>query len=367
MVTRRIAFVRRESSSFLTRRKTHFRILSSIPSPPYVPSGRNVTKLFEPIYKDCSLLRVRSFSNSNGCDESKSETIVNNETFTTHNDDQHDDYTRLLTMATARQLKGDVGEAIALANKALANLRLLSPLSSRIVRDDIHSVDEEIADTLLFLGKLHQLHGSLEEAISLFEESREIYKQQQHNNGESENTPENTPKFALQTRRKELVALSHLATAKGRLQHEENEYNDNDAATIEADFQEALEGLEEVAGWEDGMTNHTAHEWSLYCSRTKNDPEKALNILSRMKQNLTNAFGSDDRRVLQLNGILAELWQKIGEKDMGDKAKSCIVETSTEENAISLLEEALDTLPPNSPEALRVFMQLEELKERQER
>ena len=34
-----------------------------------------------------------------------------------------------------------------------------------------------------------------------------------------------------------------------------------------------------------------------------------------------------------------------------------------EKNAMSLLEEALDRMPPNSPEARRIFMQLEEWKE----
>ncbi len=306
------------------------------------------------------------------------------------NENLDNGYKHLLTRATARQLRGDVTEAIALSNNALENLKLLQKNQTNESHSPQVLLVEEIADTLLFLGKLHQLQGSFADAIDLFAESRAIYKQQQDKSGES--PTENTSKFETvkkKRRRKELVALSHLATARGKLRHLENAsestadtFRDQDICSIEADFKEALEGLENDWGWSDGMTNHTAHEWSLYCSRTMNDPEKALSILSTMKENLCNVFGSDDRRVLQLNGEMAELWQRISTADgeTTDQNKSAdnssitnidgppqsIMPQSAGENAISLLEEALDKLPPNSPEALRVFMQLEELKERQE-
>jgi len=327
---------------------------------------------------------LRTFSND--LKNSKSDPLLENES-------PDNGYKHLLTRATARQLKGDVTEAIALSNKALDSLRFLQENQNHDSGLSQDSLKEEIADTLLFLGKLHQLQGSFAEAIDLFAESRAMYKeqQQQEKSGESPTNTrskiETTPTFEKEARRKELVALSHLATARGRLRHIENASSRNadivDTSSIEADFKEALEGLEKDWGWSDGMTNHTAHEWSLYCSRTMNDPKKAQAILSRMKENLSNIFGSDDRRVLQLNGEMAELWQRMSiaiEGTMDQKKnidnsditnvegqpQSITTMESAGENAILLLEEALDKLPPNSPEARRLFMQLEELKEAQE-
>ena len=283
--------------------------------------------------------------------------------------DREEDFSHLLTKATARQLKGDIEEAIVLASKALA-------IQKKLASNELRGA-EEIADTLLFLGKLHQLNASIDNAVEAFAESRDLYKHQLEVNHKD------SPSVSNRLHRKELVALSHLASAKGRLL-QQGESRQGSFSTIEAEFQEALEGLSELSGWEDGMTNHTAHEWALYYKNVKNDPQKALGILSNMKEELSQVFGGDDERVLQLNGEMAQLWRMISmtkETDTIERNNSVpmdVIVTSSsspssspdkamaEKNAMALLEEALDALPPNSPEARRIFMQLEEWKESQE-
>ena len=82
-------------------------------------------------------------------------------------------YSHLLTKATALQLKGDIDEALVLANRALSIQKNFSTNGTG------NEQNEEIADTLLFLGKLNLLNGSIENAVELFSESRDLIKQQQ--------------------------------------------------------------------------------------------------------------------------------------------------------------------------------------------
>ncbi len=294
--------------------------------------------------------------------------------------DPEENFSHLLTKATARQLKGDIDEAILLASKALSMQKKLS--ASRL--NNAKKVDnEEIADTVLFLGKLHQLNGSIDNAVELFAESRYLCKQEQVYQQQLAENHDDSLSTLNRLLRKEFVALSHLASAKARLLHQ-GEFHQGSFAAVEAEFQEALEGLSEIAGWQDGITNHTAHEWALYCKNVKNDPEKAIRILSNMKEELSKVFGGDDERVLQLNGEMAQLWRIVSmskelgktEKNSADPLDVIVTASSSstslpdkalaEKNAMALLEEALDALPPNSPEARRLFMQLEEWKESQE-
>lgn len=295
-------------------------------------------------------------------------------------------YSHLLTKATASQLKGDIEKALGLANKALSIQKKLSTNGARNVQD------EEIADTLLFLGKLNLLDGSIENAVELFSESRDLIKRQQQQYHPQISATHNDHPLRLGEKRqdvlngllrKEYVALSHLASAKGRLLQNGTPH-EGSVSSIEADFQEALEGLAEICGWEDGMTNHTAHEWALYCKHIMNDPEKAIQILSNMKEELSKVFGYENERVLQLNGEMAQLWRMLSEAKEKDDIDACkhtrsidnvVVSSSSsislpdndkalaEEKAMALLEEALEGLPPNSPEARRIFMQLEEWRE----
>jgi len=211
-----------------------------------------------------------------------------------------------------------------------------------------------------------------------------------------------------QAKKKELAALSHMASARSRWLAEGADNPIDVDVDVDELFREALEGLEDICGWQDGMTNHTAHEWSLHARRGNNtnnnttsnsNPRKALSILTNMKQKLAGVFGPNDHRVLQLNGELAELWHlvsalpasngtddttncnsnstdernKRGGEDLDTSAAATSTTTTTapttstaEENAMALLEEALDNLPHNSPEARRIFMQLEEWKDQQQ-
>mmetsp|Transcript_30286 Transcript_30286/g.69405 ORF Transcript_30286/g.69405 Transcript_30286/m.69405 type:complete len:255 (-) Transcript_30286:158-922(-) len=214
----------------------------------------------------------------------------------------------LLTLATAKQLKGDIPQAIDLANRALAK--------QRVEGDPLI-----LADTTLFLGKLFQLEERYSEAESSFDESRR--SSLQSSLGASS--------------RNEYVAQSHLATAQKHLQR----YDE-----AEKNFEEALRGLEKVVGWGDGFTNHTGFEFArLY--RETGRQEEAKNILLKMQRELVAIFGVEDARVLQLNAELAEIYVVMGDRSA----------------AISLLEEVVDRLSPKIPEARRAFFRLEELKE----
>jgi hypothetical protein len=372
--------------------------------------------------------------------------------------------------ATAQQLKGNVGEAIALTSRAISimkqrqNRNTATATSANATEHDtetepsssstttatttalVVASSEDIADALLFLGKLYQLQGGFGNAFESFSEARHLYQQivvvqefQPQTEQHTEQQPLQPHQQQLQQRhskKKELTALSHMASARSRwlaegdgdvndIDNTIDNDNDNDVdVDVDELFHEALEGLEEICGWKDGMTNHTAHEWSLHARRgstnynsnssaiqnntkTTADPRKALSILTNMKQKLAGVFGPNDHRVLQLNGELAELWHLVsalpsslnGTNDTTATATSTTTHTTTtstscstssststsnherhksggrddldttttaEENAMVLLEEALDNLPPNSPEARRIFMQLEEWKDQQQ-
>jgi len=254
---------------------------------------------------------------------------------------------QLLTRATARQLKGDIPHAIRLTKQAIELLNKNNNAKNQELLDN--TAKEELSDALLFLGKLHQLDGNLEEAVDAFCSAKQHLEE-------------------LHKPKKYYTALSHEASAKARWLREAGpNIPPPSAETIDSDFQTALEGLEQHAGWSDGMTNHTAHQWSRFC-RQQGDPKTALQILTTMKENLTQVFGTDDSRVLQLNGEMAELWQQVS----SSKQESTEEEQQQEENdnnngpnnkAVALLEEALEKLPPNSPGARRIFMQLEEWKD----
>lgn len=350
------------------------------------------------------ILRQDCYSNSNNCQRQQTTQILSlsllfRRSYTTQSknsitddlqqrddddDDDGGDSSHLLMRATAQQLKGDVPEAIALTSRAVLIMKrkLKTKAKSNMKADD---EAEDIADALLFLGKLYQLQGAFGDAVEPFSEARILYQQllQQQQQQFTTETP-----TVHQSKRKELTALSHLASAQSRWlaggSSGSSPNTDTKITEVDADelFREALEGLEETCGWEDGMTNHTAHEWSLVC-RLNGNPRNALSILTNMKEKLSGIFGTNDHRVLQLNGELAELWQLVSalpsssnhndssssderNRNLGDGSDTSAAATTAEENAMALLEEALDNLPPNSPEARRIFMQLEEWKEQQQ-
>lgn len=277
-------------------------------------------------------------------------------------------YSHLLTEATARQLKGDITAAISLTQRAL------SVMKSNNNQGCQGHIVEEIADTLSFLGKLYRLQDSMELAALCFSEALALYREQQQQGDQkispvqtiasTHTSPADYPQNQL--KRKELTALSHLASAQGRLPGTKA----YDSAV--ANFRTALDGLAATVGWEDGMTNHTAHEWSQFYRRS-GDPRLALSILTSAKDNLAQVFGREDARVLQLNGEMAELWRALrAETSSGDdpgagkRREGHDTGTDDSDQATALLEEALDKLPPNSPEAIRILMQLEDWKETRE-
>jgi len=221
----------------------------------------------------------------------------------------------LLTLATAKQLKGDIPEAIDLASRALTEQR---------GEDNLLAV----AETTLFLGKLFQLERRYDKAETFFDEAHSLHR--------SLAPP---PPFGLPSRN-EYVAQAHLGGAQKQLRR----YGD-----AEKNYLVALRGLEEVAGWKDGFTNHTSFELArLY--REWGREEDAAEVLRRMKRELAEVFGLEDARVLQINGELAEICVAIGDRRA----------------AMSLLDEIVERLPPNIPEARRAFVRLEELKEEEE-
>ncbi|VEU44812.1 unnamed protein product [Pseudo-nitzschia multistriata] len=304
--------------------------------------------------------------------------------FSTTDEEQTYSYSQLLTMATARQLKGDVPEAIVLASKALLILR-----EKQLADADDGSgggeeaaavVEEELADALLFLGKLLQLAGNFADASRSFEEARWIFHaccQKRHDQEmPTQNPSKKRPNpIVIGIRKKECSALSHLAFAQSQLgqsppppgRTSSEETNDNSdrheqlLCLAEANYKEALEGLEEVVGWEDGMTNHTAHELAMLYKQTGRY-ERGIARLTRTKEKLAEVWGPGDPKVVQLNGELAEMHRLLSSSSSSSEREGVI----SEEKVVALLEDALEVLPPNSPEARRIFVRLEELKEERE-
>lgn len=261
------------------------------------------------------------------------------------------DSTRLLTRATAKQMKGDIPEAIALTSRAVSLLRGAASATA--------NSEEEVAEALVFLGKLQMQPNAqghtgrsetnmLEDAARSFEEARQIFHSI----------------YGAADRRKECTALCHLASAQAQIM--------SMVEQAEANYQAALKGLADTAGWRDGMTNHTAFQLAkLY--KKRGSYKQAVATLTHMKNELALVFGAADSKVLQLNGELAELWQLIGKEgdsaDLQDNMENAGGDDDTEapkspdETAAALLEEALDSLPSNSPEYMGIFMRLEDLKD----
>ncbi|OEU11241.1 hypothetical protein FRACYDRAFT_246354 [Fragilariopsis cylindrus CCMP1102] len=186
-------------------------------------------------------------------------------------------YTQLLTEATAKQLQGDVPSAIKLTIQAL-----------EIMKEDVHANDDddnenEIAETILFLGKLYQLENQFENAVESFEKARDLF-----DSGSSGGSSRKKRYF---------TSITHLAYAQKEL----GQYN-----VSERNYLYSLKGLEILGGYTDGMTNHTCYELSqLYKAQHKF--RKAIDVLETMKMNLSNVFGKTDSKVLQLNSELANL------------------------------------------------------------
>jgi len=257
-----------------------------------------------------------SNSNSNSKDSNSSSNSNGTKSPVSHTSSQ------LLTLSTAKQLKGDIPEAISLANRALTQQRTENdPLA--------------IADTSLFLGKLFQLVGLYNDAETSFEEAYSIHRDQS-----SSSTQQQQQQQSNTQKRSEYNALSHLAQAQKNL----HRYND-----AEQNYLLALSGLKSTVGWTDGATNHTSHSLArLYRERGQN--QNAQTTLRSMKAGLVVAFGEGDSRAVQVNGELAEVSLLLGDRT----------------EAIELLEEVVDGLPPNSPEARMAFVRVEELKEEEE-
>ena len=170
------------------------------------------------------------------------------------------------------------------------------------------------------------------------------------------------------------TSITHLAYAQKEL----GQYN-----VSEGNYLYSLKGLEILGGYSDGMTNHTCYELSqLYKAQQKF--QKAIDALETMKRNLSKVFGKTDSKVLQLNSELATLLILLEQQEQSKEnpSSSAVIVTTTTankavpsssssssaslKNAIDLLEEAMDNLPPNSPEGRRIFMQIDELKEQQQ-
>lgn len=118
----------------------------------------------------------------------------------------------LLTLATAKQLKGDISDAINLANQALTKQR-------EGPENDQHG----LADTSLFLGKLLQLDRRYLEAEALFIDAHRIHQL-----------------ILPRSPRNEFTALSHVAQVQKRMKRfSEAEHN----------FIKALNGLKVSVGW----------------------------------------------------------------------------------------------------------------------
>ncbi|GMH89684.1 hypothetical protein TrVE_jg9252 [Triparma verrucosa] len=214
-----------------------------------------------------------------------------------------------LLFATAKQLKGDIPEATALASKALSWNR----------KNDTSA----IADNVLFLGKLHQLQENFEEAETFFTEAYDLTK--------TSSSPS----------RDECNALTHLAYVQHKLKR---------FTSAEASYKSAIEGLSETVGWSDGATNRAGFELVQFY-RQQNRQDDAIKTLKLMQTALSKIFGSTDTKVLQLNIEMAAI------------LTSSSSNATNRLKAISLLKGVCDILPPNEPEARRAFIKLEELKE----
>jgi hypothetical protein len=283
-------------------------------------------------------------------------------------------YTQLLTKATAKQLKGDVPAAIKLTINALELMKTIDSKNETKQQQkqndnnennndnknneneyDENEYDEnEIAETILFLGKLYQLENQFVNAVESFEKARDLFG----NSGGEE-----TQQQQQYNKKRYYTSITHLAYAQKELgQYEESEIN----------YLKSLSGLEELVGWTDGMTNHTCYELSqLY--KTQNQYQNAIQVLEDMKMNLSNEFGSKtNSKVLQLNSELANVLILLEKQEQSEEPSSSAETTDAASvvpsslKAIHLLEEAMDNLPPNSPEGRRIFMQIEELKEQQQ-
>mmetsp|Transcript_49574 Transcript_49574/g.73722 ORF Transcript_49574/g.73722 Transcript_49574/m.73722 type:complete len:266 (+) Transcript_49574:71-868(+) len=237
-------------------------------------------------------------------------TIIHRNNFSSKSRTQDEEaISRLLTIATARQLKGDISDAISFANQALTKQREQG--------DDCDS--GAIADTTTFLGKLFRLDGQYDNAEESFREGHSLY--QSVNPGG----------------REEYIGLVHIASIQSIT---------GETSQAEESLWAAAKGLEELVGWSDGMTNHAYFELSeLYKGMGRK--EEAVRVLSKMKAGLVTVFGSDHAKAVQINCEMAEIKVLLGDI----------------KGAMELLEEVGDILPPNSPEARRAFLRLEDLKE----
>jgi len=299
----------------------------------------------------------------------------NNETINTSSESES--YSQLLTRATARQLKGDIPEAIVLTSQALLILRDQQLAAENGIDGDnerYRMIREDLADALFFLGKLLQLQNNVADAVRSFEEARWIFHERHQQETEKHAATKHPTKaaahasrmVAVALRKRECATLSHLAEAQARMWLDKKD-NDNGNGNddyeqmqqwlnlAEANFEEALDGLASSVGWEDGMTHHTAHRRAMLC-KERGRFEEAIGKLTVIQNQLADIFGPDDPKVVQLNGELADLWQLRS-------SSSSSSSSSGSAKARALLEEALETLPPNSPEARRIFMRLEELEE----
>merc|ERR1711865_171483 len=147
-----------------------------------------------------------------------------------------------------------------------------------------------------------------------------------------------------------------------------------------------------------GMTNHTGYELAqLYKQQQQYD--KAIDTITDMQTQLAKVLGSTtDPKVLQLNSELANLMvlanttttntaaaattttksnpdeEKEDRTNRTTSSSASQSSSSTDKKktenkvlaAIELLEDAMEHLPPNSPETMRIFMQIENLKEQHE-
>ena len=301
-----------------------------------------------------------------------------------------EDHQFLLTRATAKQLKGDIAAAIQLTQQAVD--RLL-PLLDDVDDDDDDDRDAtlrlEVCETRLFLGKLYHLEQRYADAAATFQAARAGFAALVTTTEETDTMTQNQ----VQTRY--YTATTHVASAHQHL----GQY---DAA--ERLYQEAFAGHIAISGWSAGMTNHTGYELAqLYKQQQQYD--KAIETITDMQTQLAKVLGSTtDPKVLQLNSELANLMvlantttttttaadttttksnhdeekEDRTNRTTSSSASQSLTSTTTTKTtttmktenkvlaAIELLEDAMEHLPPNSPETMRIFMQIETLKEQHE-
>ena len=218
-------------------------------------------------------------------------------------------------------MKGDIPGAIDLANQALTKQR--EGDDGKGEGNDPHV----LADAALFLGKLLQLNQRYEEAEALFREAHSSLQLR-------------SPSPRDRSPGDEHTALSHLAHAQRKLRR----FDD-----AEDSYVRALRGLEGAVGWEAGITNHTGIGLARLYRERGRDADAAA-VLNEMRAALANVFGDEDPRAVQIDIELAD-----AHISMGDRRE-----------AILLLDQVVECLPPGSPESRRAFMRLEELKEEEE-